>query len=72
MLFIIIIIIIYLYSLFWLFSYYCSKTEENNNENQCVTLDHKTVISCIGICSNNKILYGSKLSIFLLCQKSLG
>ncbi len=48
----------------------------------CVTLDHKTSHKYGYICSNsstgifvsiaNNPLYGSKLSIFLLCQKSLG
>ncbi len=39
-----------------------------------VTLDHKTSLKSHGyICSNSqKKLYGSKLLIFLLCQKSLG
>ncbi len=37
-----------------------------------VSLEHKTSLKSLGyICSKN-ILYGSKLLIFLLCQKSLG
>ncbi len=42
-----------------------------------VTLEHKTSVKSLGyIYSNSQkyvwILYGSKLLIFLLCQKSLG
>ncbi len=38
-----------------------------------VTLDHKTSSSTgIFVAIANNTLYGSKLSIFLLCQKSLG
>ncbi len=50
----------------------CFNTFVKHCNNEYVTLDHKTLSHWgMFVVIANNALYGSKLSIFLLCQKSL-